>query len=95
MALKLTPEKTAEEAPAPPPELQAPPPAQAEARPADGPLTVTLTLEGVFKEWLKARALDHREEPGEHAAALLRAYWAHHDTWRHRQAGTLTVRREG
>ena len=71
-----------------PPAPEAPPPA---AR--DQPVVLTVTLEGIFKDWLLARALDHHQEPGEHIAAILRAYWAHHDAWRHGQTGAATTRR--
>ncbi len=55
-------------------------------------LAIPVKLEGVFAEWLIARARAHGETPEEHAARLLRAYWAHHDTWRHE--GTPTGARE-
>lgn len=60
----------------------------------DGVLAIPLRLEGVFAEWLAARARAHGETPEEHAARLLRAYWAHHDTWRH-QGGATTAREIG
>lgn len=56
------------------------------APPEDGTLTLTVTLEGLFGRWLAARARAHDQDPAEHAAALLRTYWAHHDLWRHQPA---------
>lgn len=56
-------------------------------------LVIPLRLEGVFGEWLLARAQAHGETPEDHAARLMRTYWAHHDTWRH--VGAPTEPREG
>jgi hypothetical protein len=56
-------------------------------------LTVAVTLDPPFSAWLAARAQAHGEEPGAHAAAILRQYWAHHDAWRHEHAGAPTRRR--
>jgi hypothetical protein len=91
MALTLKPgepEAMPVEAPA-----EAKPPAGAAAPPSAVPtLTLTVTLEGVFRDWLMARAQAHQQDPAEHVAAILRAYWAHHDAWRHQQAGGQTRR---
>lgn len=56
-------------------------------------LAIPLRLEGVFAQWLRDRARAHGETVEEHAARIMRAYWAHHDTWRHEGAPTLP--REG
>lgn len=41
----------------------------------------------------RRRARAHGKTVEEHAARIMRAYWAHHDTWRHQGAPTLP--REG
>jgi hypothetical protein len=64
-----------------------------ESAPRADVLAIPLRLEGVFAEWLRARAQAHGESPEEHAARLMRAYWAHHDTWRHQ--GAPSAPREG
>lgn len=63
---------------------------------ADEPnvLVMPVRLEGVFADWLRERARAHGEPPEEHAARLLRAYWAHHDAWRHDQVAAPTRRRK-
>lgn len=64
------------------PEQSAPPAAPPERMRA----TYAVTLDRHFADWLDARAAAHGQEPAEHAAAILRLYWANHDTWRHQQA---------
>lgn len=51
-------------------------------------LAIPLRLEGVFAEWLRARAQAHGETVEDHAARIMRQYWAHHDTWRHKGSPT-------
>lgn len=87
MALTLTPDEQ------PAPEGAAALAAPAPTAPQNQPVILTMTLEGIFKDWLLARARHYQQEPGEHVAAILRAYWAHHDAWRHGQAGAATARR--
>jgi hypothetical protein len=65
-------------------------PAAGDAPEAAAPLRVTVELDSMFAAWLTARAAAHGEEPGEHAATILRAYWAHHDQWRHQQGAAAT-----
>lgn len=98
MALSLKPDQpdealTAEVPAVTPPAATAPAPRTAESPPAapeGAPITLSVTLEGLFKDWLTQRARHHDQPPAEHAAAILRAYWAHHDTWRHQQGASQT-----
>lgn len=67
--------------------------------PAEGPLpsptpaagaAYTVVLDAHFAAWLEARAAAHGQAPGEHAAALLRQFWASHDHWRHQDSAGAT-----
>lgn len=79
--------RIAEPVAADPPE---PPPGPSIAPPALG---VQVPLEGVFLAWMNARAAAHNEPVGDHAARLLRQYWAQHDTWRHGEGSGGTAPR--
>jgi len=53
-------------------------------------LRVAFELGEPWAAWLAARASAWGDTVADHAAAILRHYWASHDEWRHRQGQAAT-----
>lgn len=58
----------------------------AAAAPEPAGMAFPVRLEALFAQWLTDRARAFGEPPEEHAARILRQFWAQHDDWRHAQA---------